>query len=291
MKNIVLFTCLILLCYESQAQHGSATIQGKIIDEKGEPLTGINVGLEGTGYGSPTDINGFYLIKEVRSGTYTLVVSGVGFEAQRKKLVIEDAKTLTYDFSFRENTQVLQTVEVTGRRETDYKSDCSFSATKIESKTIDIPQTISTVTKELIQDQQAYRLKDVVKNVAGTNKFSVYDDITIRGFSTSSSNSRLVNGLRSYSNFWTSPLLVNIERVEVIKGTASAMFANTNPGGTINMVTKKPLDEHRKSLSFTTGTWNTYRAQADFTGPINEEETLLYRLNLYCRQISYFSQS
>lgn len=43
MKNIVLFTCLILLCYESQAQHGSATIQGKIIDEKGESLTGINV--------------------------------------------------------------------------------------------------------------------------------------------------------------------------------------------------------------------------------------------------------
>ena len=280
MKNILLFIFLISLWHNSEAQSGPATIQGKITNETGEPLIGINVGLEGTNYGSPTDINGFYLIKEVKAGNYTLVVSGVGFEVQRKKVIIEDAETLTYDFSLRENTQVLQTVEVTGRRETDYKSDYSFSATKIESKTIDIPQTISTVTKELIQDQQAYRLKDVVKNVAGTNKFSVYDDITIRGFRTSSSNSRLVNGLRSYSNFWTSPLLVNIERVEVIKGPASAMFANTNPGGTINMVTKKPLDENRKSLSFTTGTWNTYRAQADFTGPINEEETLLYRLNL-----------
>ena len=280
MKNALLFIFLLSLWSASRGQDGSGTIQGKITDEKGEPLVGINVGLKGTSYGSPTDIKGFYLIKGIKSGNYTLIASGIGFETQQREVVIEDGKTLTYDFSLGENTQVLQTVEVTGRRETDYKSDYSFSATKIESRTIDIPQTISTVTKELIQDQQAYRLKDVVKNVAGTNKFSVYDDITIRGFRTSSSNSRLVNGLRSYANFWTSPLLVNIERVEVIKGPASAMFANTNPGGTINMVTKKPLNEQRKSISFTTGSWNTYRAQADFTGPVDQDETLLYRLNL-----------
>jgi iron complex outermembrane receptor protein len=65
-----------------------------------------------------------------------------------------------------------------------------------------------------------------------------------------------------------------------VKGAASALYGNTSPGGTINRVTKKPLMTPRKSLSFTTGSFNTLRALADFTGPMNEKKTLLYRLNV-----------
>src|SRR5690606_16982617 len=63
-------------------------------------------------------------------------------------------------------------------------------------------------------------------------------------------------------------------------GPASALFANTDPGGTVNTVTKKPLDESRKSVAFTTGSYNTFRLTSDFTGPMNQTRTLLYRLNL-----------
>ncbi|MEX2568215.1 MAG: TonB-dependent siderophore receptor [Cyclobacteriaceae bacterium] len=144
--------------------------------------------------------------------------------------------------------------------------------------TKDIPQSISAVTKELIQDQNAYRLNDVVTNVAGANQFSVYDDITLRGFR--SSDNRYINGLRYSSNFWTSPLLVNIERVEIIKGPSSALFGNSVPGGIINMVTKKPLDEKQIGINFQVGSFNTSRVTADFTGPVNEDKTLLFRLNV-----------
>ena len=160
MRKLLLSILLVVLPLGwGQAQDASETIQGQITDKKGEPLPGINVGLRGTTHGSPTDEKGFYLIKNVKPGNYTIVVSGIGFEGQRQEVVLGAAKTVSSDFSLRESTQLLQTVEVTGRRETDYKSDYSFSATKVEAKTIDIPQTISTVTKELIQDQQAYRLK------------------------------------------------------------------------------------------------------------------------------------
>src|SRR5690606_18334428 len=66
----------------------------------------------------------------------------------------------------------------------------------------------------------------------------------------------------------------------VIKGPASALFANTDPGGTVNTVTKKPLDVNRRSINFATGSYNTFRMASDFTGPMNNEKTLLYRLNL-----------
>ncbi|MGA0558510.1 TonB-dependent siderophore receptor [Larkinella sp. VNQ87] len=130
----------------------------------------------------------------------------------------------------------------------------------------------------MILDQQSYRLQDVVKSIAGVNQFSVYDDISIRGFRNQ--DNRLLNGLRYAGNFWSSPLLVNVERVEVVKGPASAMFGNTNPGGTINMVTKKPLDEQRSGVQVSLGSFKTARATADFTGPLNEDKTLLYRLNV-----------
>lgn len=155
----------------------------------------------------------------------------------------------------------IQTVEITGRKQTSYKNDNSFSATKIEMKVVDIPQSISSVTKEFIQDKNAMRLNDVVQNVAGVTQFSNYDDLSMRGFRNSGSNGRLINGLRTINMYGTSPLLVNIERVEFIKGPASAIFSNTNPGGTVNMVTKKPLDIFKESVSFGAGSFNSLRVR------------------------------
>src|SRR5690606_34070127 len=149
--------------------------------------------------------------------------------------------------------------------------------TKVATPIKELPQSISYITKELINDQQAFRTGEVVKNISGINQFSGYDDFTLRGFRSSN---QLINGLRAGSNFWTQPLNFNLERIEVIKGPASALFANSDPGGTINRVTKKPLDEDRKSIQFSTGSFNTYRAALDFTGPMNEQKNLLYRLNL-----------
>jgi iron complex outermembrane receptor protein len=156
--------------------------------------------------------------------------------------------------------------------------------TRTATALIDVPQSISTVTKELMEDRQAYRLTETVKNVAGVTQYSHYDDFTIRGFRNGyESGFRLLNGLRSgfsYGNaFFVAPLTVNLERVEVLKGPGAALFGDINPGGTINMVTKKPLDVARKALTFSTGSFNTTRATADFTGPMNEQKNVLYRFN------------
>jgi len=86
--------------------------------------------------------------------------------------------------------------------------------------------------------------------------------------------------LRVIGLFGPQTILANLERVEVIKGPASAVFGNASPGGTMNRVTKKPLPIERKAISFTTGSFNTLRATLDFTGPLNKEGSLLYRINV-----------
>jgi iron complex outermembrane recepter protein len=269
---------LITLCAHTLfAQTTPNTIRGAIRNEKGEALPGVNVGLSGTTFGAATDANGQYTLN-APDGRYTLVVSAIGFDTQRKDLSLTGGQTLSLNFALTEITAQLQTIEIFGRKENDYKSDYSYAATKVEARSVDVPQSISTITKELIQDQNIYRLNETVKNVAGVNQFSVYDDITMRGFRNS--DYRLINGMRSVANFWSSPLLVNIERVEFIKGPSSALFSNSNPGGTINMVTKKPLNVRKSALDFSVGSFNTIRTTADFTGPMDDNEKILYRLNL-----------
>ncbi|OXB25081.1 TonB-dependent siderophore receptor [Flavobacterium tructae] len=176
-----------------------------------------------------------------------------------------------------EHTQ-LQTVEIIGRSTKKYNSDYSFAATKIAALNKDIPQSISTITKELIADKGAIYLADAVKMASGVIPASYYNQYTIRGISQNEEG-QIINGMRTHQHYFLQPLTTNIERVEVIKGPSSATFSSVDPGGSINMVTKKPLAVDRKEISLTAGSFSTLRGTLDFTGPLNESKTLLYRVN------------
>jgi iron complex outermembrane receptor protein len=175
--------------------------------------------------------------------------------------------------------EALQTVEVIGSHARKYFSDYSFSATKTATLNKDIPQAIATVSKELMADRQAFTLGDAVKQVTGVSQSSFYNQFAIRGISQNEEGV-IINGMRTRQYFFNQPLTNNLERIEVIKGPASATFSSVDPGGSINLVTKKPLTEDRKQISISTGSFSTIRGTLDFTGPLNKEKSLLYRLNV-----------
>ncbi|MFW0736019.1 TonB-dependent siderophore receptor [Flavobacterium sp. T12S277] len=172
----------------------------------------------------------------------------------------------------------LQTVEIIGRSTKKYNSDYSFAATKTAALNKDIPQSIATITKELIADKGAIYLADAVKMASGVIPASYYNQYTIRGISQNEEG-QIINGMRTHQHYFLQPLTTNIERVEVIKGPSSATFSSVDPGGSINLVTKKPLAVDRKEISLSAGSFSTLRGTLDFTGPLNESKTLLYRVN------------
>ena len=179
--------------------------------------------------------------------------------------------------------KILQTLEIVGRARNDYNSDYSFSSSKIALKNMEVPQSISTVTKELLSDRQVFRMGDALKNVTGVSTTSYYSHYSIRGVTQgwgNRDNNRLINGMTAFSSYITPPLTINLERIEVIKGPASITFASANAGGSINMVTKKPLSVARKEVDLTIGSYGTIRSTLDFTGPLEKSKSLLYRLNL-----------
>ncbi|OQP47143.1 TonB-dependent receptor [Niastella yeongjuensis] len=279
MKGIYALALLLLATLHGIAQQ--ATVKGIVKNEKGDTLTSASVFIKGKKIGTVTTSTGQYELINLNPGSYTVQVSLIGYEPAIKKVSLTAGENQTIDFTLKATQYELQQVEITGRRETGYKNTTSFIGSKTATPLKDLPQSVSYVTKEVMQDQAAARVGDVVKNFSGVNQFTANNDIAIRGFRVSSSNATmLVNGLRANSSFWKQPPANYLERVEVIKGPVSALFGNASPGGTINRVTKKPLDQTRNSVSFITGSFNTFRALADATGPMNDSKTLLYRMNI-----------
>lgn len=159
-----------------------------------------------------------------------------------------------------------------------YNVPDTSTATKTDTPLRDIPQSIQVVPQEVIKEQQITRISDATRNVSGVSPLTgfgaVGDGYTIRGFGTSA----LRNGFKNRINFFDYGS--NIERVEVIKGPASVLYGQLEPGGIVNYVTKQPLSNPYYAAAFTAGSFNFYRGSVDFSGPLTEDKKLLYRLNI-----------
>ena len=272
---------IVFLAFFSWAQAQKSQITGTIQSEKKESIPFVSISIKGLKKNVTANEKGYYEINNLASGNYTIYFSAVGFSVLEKNIEIQENETLDLSVFLKENINALQAVEIIGRKEKSYRNTKSFIGAKTEIALKDLPQAVSYATKELIADQGAIRVGDVVKNFSGVSQFTFYDDISIRGFRVNGqSNTQLLNGMRTSTGFWKQPLANYLERVEVLKGPSSALFGNASPGGVVNRVTKKPLDQAANSVSFSTGSFNTLRALADFTGPLTEDKSLLYRLNL-----------
>lgn len=253
-------------------------IEGEVIDSDGRPLQGVTVRLENHRHQDITDQDGRFALDGLSTGSHRIRLSFLGYQTRLVPLTLPREDDRPLSIALRQINAHLQTVEIIGRAEQSYKNTTSFAGSRTETLIKEDPQAISYVTKEVIEDQQAFKPGDILKNISGVGAFSYYNnDISIRGFRAGGA---LINGLRNPTSSWSQSLLAHVERVEVLKGPASILYGDSDPGGTVNTVTKKPLPDAQKSIDFATGSFNNLRLKSDFTGPMNDQRTLLYRLNL-----------
>lgn len=180
----------------------------------------------------------------------------------------------------------LPAVVVSGTRKHGYAAAASTGATKTDAALRDLPQSVSVIPRQLIEDQAAHSLQDVLRNVPGVAMSSgdgQRDQVTIRGFSAIAD--QFIDGIRDDALYFRD--LSNIERVEVLKGPAAVLYGRGSSGGLINRVTKKPqpgsFGEVRLELgsdSLRRGSFDLNRAATDavgvrFTGAL--EDSASYR--------------
>jgi len=173
-------------------------------------------------------------------------------------------------------------VTVTGQQD-GYLVPEASTATRTNTPLRDIPQSIQVVPQQVLEDQNAVRLRDALRNVSGVfvgNTFGgTVDNFNIRGFADATI---LRDGFKE--SFAESGLslrdLADVEQVEVLKGPASVLYGYVEPGGAINLVTKRPLDDPFYNAELSIGSYGFYRPSIDFSGPLTPDKALRYRLNL-----------
>ncbi|EOS6764390.1 TonB-dependent siderophore receptor, partial [Escherichia coli] len=159
-----------------------------------------------------------------------------------------------------------------------YQPLSTSTATLTDMPMLDIPQVVNTVSDQVLENQNATTLDEAlynVSNVVQTNTLGGTQDAFVRrGFGANRDGSIMTNGLRTVL-----PRSFNAatERVEVLKGPASTLYGILDPGGLINVVTKRPEKTFHGSVSATSSSFGGGTGQLDITGPI-EGTQLAYRL-------------
>lgn len=186
-----------------------------------------------------------------------------------------------------EEIEIIATGE--GEREDDYFVPDATSATRTDAEIRDIPQSIQVIPQEVIEEKQAIRIEETLTNVSGVTFFGNQDgrstDFAIRGFNGAPT---LRDGFRLYGFFQGIPEVANLERVEILKGPASVLYGDIQPGGLINLVSKQPLAEPFYDVQLQLGNRSLVRTPIDFSGPLTADGSLSYRLNALYRHEDSF---
>lgn len=145
-------------------------------------------------------------------------------------------------------------------------------------KPMDIPQSVQIIDGEIIEQQQAIRLSEVIKNAngvyVGSARGGAQESFFSRGYDMSTNN-MFKNGFRY--NAGSIPDVAGLEQVEFLKGGSALLYGNVAPGGILNLVTKTPSFKSGGEISMQMGSFAYYKPSFDFYGPLNK--SIAYRIN------------
>ena len=162
----------------------------------------------------------------------------------------------------------------------------SASGSKTDSALVEIPQTINVITAAEIKARGAQSVTQALLYTPGmtaggfADRVKLFDEPTSRGFSPTP---LYLDGLHlPYGGGSTGGALqiepYSLERIEVLKGPASVLYGQNQPGGIVNMVSKRPSETPVRQVVLEAGTYEHKSAAIDLSGPLDEQGQFLYRL-------------
>ncbi|MFQ5604742.1 MAG: TonB-dependent receptor domain-containing protein [bacterium] len=248
--------CLALLCLFYIAGAGTlfsqamlkGTISGTVIDAKtGESLPGVNIIIKDTVMGTSTNLDGEFRLSGIRAGTYTVVASMIGFKKQTFQVKITPGVPVMLQFKLEESFVEMSPVVVTASRKSK-----SLSET---------PNSVSVISALDIRKRNSVDIRDALKYAPGVS--FVGDRVNIRGTTGYSrgAGSRvllLTDGVPTMPGDsgdikWDVVPYMVVEKVEVVKGAASALYGSSAIGGVLNILTKEPASKSELSVRLSGG--------------------------------------
>jgi outer membrane receptor for ferrienterochelin and colicins len=257
-----IFIKLILFLGITSSYGQTNTISGKIKSGSGV-LPYANIYLKKTKIGTTSNENGFYELRNIPKGNYTLIVSSIGYQTKTIKISFNSNQKLTKNFSLSENNS-LDEIVISGTLRPVTKSNSpvpvevystSFFKKNPTPSIFESMQNVNGVRPQL--NCNVCNTGDIhINGLEGPYTFVLIDGMPI------------VSGLSTVYGLTGIPQAL-IERVEVVKGSASTLYGSEAVGGIINIITKRPSNSPKLTTDTFTSSW----------GEINTDVGLRYKLS------------
>jgi len=248
----------------------SATFEGKVLDGSGAAIPGAQITLSPDNQESPTsttsDGSGSFSVS-VRPGRYRVSVTARGFAVFSEEVAFSSGATVSRELTLQVGSS-RDTITVV--EPSDYSVETIRSATKTNTLLLNVPQAVSVVTQELVQDQMMMSIADVVQYMPGISSHqgeNNRDQVVIRGNNTSADF--FLNGVRDDVQYYRD--LYNTERVEALKGPTAMMFGRGGGGGVINRVTKEAGFTPLHEFTLEGGSFGDGRVAVDLDQPFGSK--------------------
>ncbi|HUF82924.1 MAG TPA: TonB-dependent receptor plug domain-containing protein, partial [Burkholderiales bacterium] len=175
-----------------------------------------------------------------------------------------------------DDAKTLDAVEVVGRRDSGVYYADAAEGSKTNLALRELPQSVRVMSRQAIDDLGATRLDETLDYVGGIsrqNNFGgLWDNFAVRGLpgNENTGSAMLLNGFAANRGFNAPRDTAGIEQIEFLKGPAAALYGSSEPGGTINVVSKRPLWRSGHAFEVYAGGDDSWRAAIDSTGPIGD---------------------
>lgn len=236
---LLLFTANLLIATETEKETGKtdANIAGHVIDKAtGEHLPFVSILVKGTAVGTTTDASGHYRLSNVPIGKITLATSFIGYDLQEIELKTEHGRTIEVNFEMEGKPLMLNQIVVSASKDETRRREAVSIVNVITPKAFEAANAVCLA--EGLNFQPGLRVENNCQNCG-------FPQLRINGlegpYTQILMDSRAINSALS-GVYGLEHIPVNmVERVEIIRGGASALFGSSAVGGTVNIITKEPM--------------------------------------------------
>ena len=254
----------------AQGTEQTGSIAGRVTDERGAPIANAQVTVRGTAVGAQTRADGGYTLPRVAAGTVAVTARMLGFRPDSASVTVAAGERATQDFSLRRDPLQLQTLVVT--------------ATQTPRMNLDASVAVTTLTANEVERAAPRSTTEMLRYVPGFTRVEssggeVNQNISIRGILNENFVMFMEDGMPVFPTMHTYFMNAdnlfrfdeNIERVEVVRGGASALFGSNTPGAIINFINKTGGDRFAGTMRATAGTEALARYDLNAGGPLGDD--------------------
>nr|WP_321414784.1 TonB-dependent receptor [uncultured Allomuricauda sp.] len=281
LKLKVSFFLLILPLTIVMAQSNQGGIAGSVYGENQTAMAFANILIEELQKGTVSDAEGSFEITGIPFGDYTVTASMVGHIRVSKRITVSNGQTIHIDFVCPENDTQLQEVVVT--------------AEKYENTLQKVPVAMTALNAETIEQQKVVQIGDLLMSSpnfmamnAGSPTLNVIASRGILTFSTDPALGVYIDGVPMFAGYGSSLQLMDIERVEILRGPQSTLYGRNALGGIIQIITNKPTNHTRGFAEVSFGNYNYQRYGVGLSGPLVKDKLFAGFNAMYDSHKGYF---